>query len=253
MTRIALSGFVMTGRPLLMIIPTRSRPEAVDKVMNAWQDTGAFQVAEPLWVWDVDDPKADKYLDRLTPWGHLLRCRSIPKWQPMVTKLNRAALDHARYSPEFRHIGFAGDDHLPRTAGWAQDMVGALDAMGTGIAYPDDGYQGERLASSWVMSADIVRRLGRMVPAPVEHLYCDNSIMDLGRAVGRLQYLPGVLVEHMHPVAGKAETDEQYETVNGRRQYANDRAAYRQWRTRGGLQADALLINELLRGARDDG
>lgn len=239
-----------SARPLLIVIPTRSRPEAVDQVMNAWQDTGAFQVAEPLWVYDADDPKAPKYLDRFDRWATMIRARSIPRWRPMVEKLNSAAVYHARYF-ERPYIGFAGDDHLPRTHGWAQDMVAALNFMGTGIVYPNDGYQGEKLATSWAMTADIVQVLDRMVPAPVEHLYCDNSIMDLGRAVGRLRYLPDHLVEHMHPVAGKAEGDEQYERVNSRDQYRKDRPAYKRWRSQGGLQADARAVAELLKGATD--
>lgn len=240
-----------SARPLLVIIPTRGRPEAVDKVMNAWQDTGAFQVAEPLWLWDADDPRAGGYMDRLIHWAPMLRERRISAWMPMVHKLDLLAAEYAR-DGNHRHIGFAGDDHLPRTHGWAQDMAWALDWMGTGIVYPDDGYQHERLASSWAMTADIVRALGRMVPAPVEHLYCDNSIMDLGQAIGRLQYLPDVLVEHMHPVAGKVETDEQYERVNGREQYAKDRPAYKAWRNRGGLQQCAEIVNRMcLKGDTD--
>lgn len=241
-----------SARPLLIIIPTRSRPEAVHRVMNAWQDTGAFQVAEPLFVYDRDDPRGPDYDAAFRGWERVIRERSVPRWMPMVHKLDRAAFDHAAYFGR-RHIGFAGDDHLPRTAGWAQDMVAALDAMGTGIVYPDDGYKGEKLASSWAMSADIVRALGRMVPAPVEHLYCDNSIMDLGRAIGRLQYLPAILVEHMNPYAGgKAPMDEQYSRVNSRRQYAKDRPAYRHWRDRGGLQQCAEIVTRMcLKEAQD--
>jgi hypothetical protein len=237
----------VTDQPLLIIIPSRGRPEAVAKVVEAWSKTGAWQVAEPLFVIDLDDPRHTDYRRELVAHG-VAKCRTIPKWQPMVAKLDLAAIDHARYF-EHRHIGFAGDDHLPRTPGWAQDMVGTLDAMGTGIVYPDDGHKHERLASSWAMTADIIRALGRMVPAPVEHLYCDNSVMDLGRAVGRLTYLPGVLVEHMNPYCdGKAPTDEQYERVNGRDQYRKDRPAYKRWRQQGGLQRDARVVADLIKG-----
>lgn len=236
----------LTDMPLLVIIPSRSRPEAVAKVARAWDDTGAWQVAEPLFVIDADDPRYDAYGKALAE--RCLNQRSVPRWVPMVEKLNNAAFDHARYYGH-RHLAFMGDDHLPRTPGWAQDMIGALDMMGTGIVYPDDGYQHERLATSWAMTADIVRALGRMVPAPVEHLYCDNSIMDLGFAIGRLRYLPGILVEHMHPVAGKAERDEQYDRVNGRGQYSKDRSAYKRWVKFGGLCQAAEIVHRLTTGS----
>lgn len=231
--------------PLLVIIPSRSRPEAVGRIHDAWHDTGAWQVAEPFFVIDVDDPEFDRYQRELG--ARQMACRTVPRWQPMVRKLNRTAADHASDPLGPRpYLGFAGDDHIPRTIGWAQDYIGALETLGTGIVYPNDGYRGEELATTWAMTSDIVAKLGRMVPAAVEHLYCDNAVMDLGRAVGRLQYLPDVLIEHMHPAAGKATSDDQYRRVNGRRQYANDRAAYRAWRREGGLQADARAVYELL-------
>lgn len=236
----------MTDMPLVVIVPSRGRPEAVARVARAWDDTGAWQAAELRFVIDVDDPRFAEYERALSD----LRIRrlSIPQWLPLVPKLNDAAILYARHFG-FRYLAFAGDDHLPRTPGWAQDMTAALDAMGTGIVYPNDGYQGEKLASTWAMTRDIVHALGRMVPAPVDHLYCDNSVMDLGRAVGRLAYLPDILIEHMHPVARKAPTDEQYERVNGSDQYRKDRPAYKRWRSGGGLQRDARAVAALIEGS----
>jgi hypothetical protein len=237
---------------LLIIVPTRSRPESVAKVVEAWRDTGAFEdAAELLFVWDRDDPRAPEYIEAYDKiaWSevHRSRFRSIPEWKPLVPKLNSAALDYARDGEHFA-IGFAGDDHLPRTKGWARRYVEQLRDMGTGIVYCDDGYQHDNIPTQWAMTADIVGALGRMVPAPVDHLYCDNAIRDLGETAGCLAYLPDVLIEHMHPVAGKATTDEQYERVNGSEQYRNDRAAYRLWKRSGQLAADADVVRRLCIG-----
>jgi hypothetical protein len=234
---------------LLVIIPTRSRPEAIERVVQAWRETGAFQVAEPIFVWDHDDPRAPEYVeayDRIA-WSevHRSRFRSIPEWKPLVPKLNEVAAGYAERGEHFA-IGFAGDDHLPRTKDWARRYLNQLRGMGTGIVYCDDGYQGENIPTQWAMTADIVRALGRMVPAPVEHLYCDNAIQDLGKAADCIAYLSDVLIEHMHPVAGKAPSDEQYDRVNGRDQYRRDRVAYRQWKRSGALTADAGVIRMLM-------
>jgi hypothetical protein len=241
--------------PLLIIVPTRSRPQNVGKVVDAWLETAAFGAADLLFAIDFDDPAHDEYLDALQhaaraadSIGATIGCHSSPVHRPLVTKLNAVALLHAELEPSRLAIGFAGDDHLPRTAGWAQIFDDHLRRAGTGIVYGDDGYQGENLASSWVMTADIVRALGRMVPAPVDHLYCDNAIMDLGRAAQCLAYLPGVVIEHVHPVAGKTETDEQYERVNGREQYRRDRPAYRRWKRDGGLIDDVARVRALIKG-----
>jgi predicted O-methyltransferase YrrM len=92
-----------------------------------------------------------------------------------------------------------------------------------------------------------VRELGRMVPAPVEHMYCDNSMMDLFGAAGALRHLPEVRIEHMHPIIGKAETDEQYQRVNHRDQFAKDRAAYERWQGQQ-MKTDVLTVRSLRAG-----
>lgn len=238
---------------LLMIVPTRSRPQNVDPLIAAWLDTGGFLAADLMLVVDMDDPTFDAYClaaeranKLLARFGGTFILHCAPRHEQLVPKLNAAALDAAG---DYELLGFAGDDHLPRTSGWAQRFVELFGRnRSAGVAYPDDGYQHEKLASSWVMLADVVHALGRMVPAPVEHLYCDNSIMDVGREAGCLVYLPDVLIEHEHPVAGKRETDEQYERVNGREQYRRDRPAYKRWKRDGGLVTDAGIVRGVIDG-----
>lgn len=232
---------------LVVIVPTRSRPEAVSRVVDAWEATGAFdEGAELLFVVDEDDPAGvNEYRRQLgngrPPWVSAVYEWT---WRPLVPKLNRVAVSLAlgRYAPM---LGFAGDDHLPRTSGWVGRYLGELYSLGTGVVYCDDGYQHENIPTQWAMTADIVRALGRMVPGGVDHLYCDNVIRDLARAAGCLSYLPDVLIEHMHPVAGKAPSDEQYDRVNGTEQYRRDRTAYRAWARGGGLASDAAKIIKL--------
>lgn len=233
---------------LLTIVPSRGRPEAIHRVIQAWNATGAWADAELRFVVDVDDPAYARYAaefgqadlpdpDQRGP-VHLI---GADKWRPLVPKLNLAA---AAWVPEFFAVGFAGDDHLPRTPGWAGAYLAALRELGTGIVYGDDGLQGARLPTQWAMTSDIVRALGAMVPAPVEHLYCDNAVADLGATAGCLRYLPEVLVEHMHPLAGKAPSDAGYRRVNAPDQYARDGAAYQAWR-RDRLAADAAAVHRL--------
>ena len=240
----------MTAPRLMIIVPTRSRPGAVRRVIDAWAETDAFSDGAAVsFVIDIDDPEIDGYRDALSqvmPDG--VRVMTIPTWKPLVPKLNDAAGLYAEHYRDIFALGFAGDDHLPRTKGWAGRYVDTLAAAGSGIVYCDDGYQHDNLPTQWAMTADIVRALGVMVPAPVEHLYCDNAVRDLGRAAGRLTYLPDVLIEHMHPSAGKAPTDPQYDRVNSRRQFRGDRAAYRSWRDGGGLAVAARKIQTMVQG-----
>ena len=234
---------------LLVIVPTRGRPASARRVVEAWKATGAFEAAELVFAADLDDPSIEDYVGIPPDYASLpVTVHISPKWRPMVPKLNDVA---GLYARDYRHwvLGFAGDDHLPRTPGWAPTMLAALSEMGTGIAYGNDLLQGERLCTSWVMTSDIVRALGRMVPAPVDHMYCDNSVMDVGELAGCLRYLPDVVIEHCHPLAGKAEWDSGYARVNRAEQFQRDEAAYRQW-ANSQLAADAETVRAL-RGDRD--
>lgn len=229
---------------LMIVVPSRSRPQNVARLLDAWTATNAWDVAEMRIDVDADDPTIAGYHALELPEGARLALGH--RWRPLVWKLNRAARQeqHGYFA-----LGFMGDDHLPRTDEWAHRYLAELTEMWTGIVYGDDGYQHENTPTQWAMTSDIVRALdGKMVPAPVDHLYCDDAVRDLGKAAGCLRYLPDVLIEHMHPSAGKADRDDQYVRVNSRAQYATDRPRYREWhesQLRGGLGAQAEAIHAL--------
>lgn len=224
---------------LMVVIPSRGRPGNVARLMQAWRDTGAFEVASCRIDVDADDPEFRGYQALAEELPEGARIAIGHRWRSLVWKLNRAARQEQW---QWFALGFMGDDHLPRTDQWAQRYLAELASMGTGIVYGDDGYQHENTPTQWAMTADIVRALGgRMVSAPVEHLYCDDAVRDLGRQANCLRYLPDVMIEHMHPSAGKAERDPQYVRVNSRTQYALDKPAYLRWRAEA-LGGEALAI-----------
>lgn len=222
---------------LVVLVPTRSRPHLVPRMVDAWFKTGAFGVAELHFVIDQDDMSFDQYrrmFDRYPSVNYGIR----PEWQPMVPKLNYGAVLAAEHAT---NVAFMGDDHVPRTEMWAHKLIAAHLAHGPSIAYGRDGFQDKALPTWWSMSSSIIGKLGRMVPAPVQHLYCDNAVKMLGEEIERLVYLEDVLIEHMHPIAGKAKMDDQYVRVNRKQQYARDEAAFRGWMA-DGLDRDARLL-----------
>jgi len=240
---------------LAVIVPTRGRPGNIQKVIGAWDFTNAWDVADLVLAVDADDPEIRGYHDLAREHEHpdtgedLFRVIEYTAWLPMAAKLNATA---ARLAEEGRYfaLGFAGDDHQPQTINWAKRYLTVLHEMGSGMVYGDDGYQGRKLSTEWAVTADVVTALGgRMVPAPVEHMYSDNSIMDLFDAAGAVRHLPEVRIEHFNPYAGgKAPMDAQYQRVNSREQYRKDRLAYERWK-RAGLAADAATIRALRPGA----
>ncbi len=228
---------------LAVIVPSRGRPDNVRRLVDAWaltmSDSG--KVATHLWVVvDYDDPCREEYLQIEAPPGMRLDVREALPRRRLGPALNFAARDLACCFPM---VGFMGDDHLPRTRGWDLEIAGALRDLGSGIVYGNDLHQCERLPTAVFMSSDIIRTLGWMVPPDLVHLYIDDAWRELGEAMGRLRYLPDVVIEHLHPDAGKAPWDARYAEVNAPEVATADRAMFQAWRA-DGLPAAVAKLRE---------
>jgi hypothetical protein len=226
---------------LAVLVPTRSRPHNIQPIIEAWGLTGGFQVADLIFVIDRDDPKLQDYAAALQPYPQAQRMIKA-EWEPLVPKLNSVAVKAAE---EYNAVAFMGDDHLPRTLMWAHQLVEDHRMRDrAGIVYGRDGFQDQGLPTWWSVDSRVIKALGLMVPGGVQHLFCDNIIKALGEQADCLAYDPRILVEHMHPVVGKAPMDAQYERVNRMEQYIRDGAAFEAYRA-DGLQRDAILLADI--------
>jgi hypothetical protein len=130
-------------------------------------------------------------------------------------------------APSYRFVGFMGDDHLPRTEEWDQRIAHQLIRPGA-IVYGNDLFQGPHLPTAVFMDSLIVRTLGYMAPPALKHLFLDNTWLTWGQYLDTLTYMPDVIIEHMHPQAGKAEWDDGHARVNGSEMWDHDRE---EWNT----------------------
>jgi hypothetical protein len=220
---------------LTVIVPSRGRPESINRLTEAFEQTCTADTELVVCV-DNDDPRIDAYLEA----DGVHRIVTGPR-QRLVGWTNKIATDPESASYAF---GSIGDDHLPRTKGWDTQTLAALHQLGTGVAYPNDLFRGAELPTAAFLTADIVRTLGYMAPPTLTHLYCDNFWLDLGNSIG-IRYLPDVIVEHLHPFAGKAAVDASYVETNRPESYAADDAAYRLYR-RDSFAADVAKLRDLL-------
>lgn len=207
---------------LLIIVPSRGRPQNIAALHNAWEETSTGAAAL-LVAADDDDPTLQDYRNVCSDRGIEL---TVGPRLRMVPTLNTVALERA---PHHFALGFMGDDHRPRTLGWDAHYLAELRTLSTGYVYGNDLLAGERLPTQWAQTSDTVQVLGAMIPAPVRHLWADNQVWDLGHALGRITYLPDVIVEHMHPIAGKATEDAGYREVNADTASEADRQVYAHW------------------------
>ena len=119
-----------------------------------------------------------------------------------------------KYADKYETIFFLGDDHLVKTPSWDEYLTKAIAAKGYGLAYGNDLLQKQNLATAVMMSTNIIRAVGYMAPPKLVHLFMDNYWMILGQRLGTLWYFDNVIIEHLHPIAGKTSWDEQYMEVN---------------------------------------
>lgn len=219
---------------LVVIVPSRGRPANARRFRDAWQAT-----ADGCDLWfavDQTDPELIGYND-LAP--HLMFCQSDGMPAALNEVANRAIVSARPY------IGFCGDDHLPRTPHWDRHIIEALARLGTGIVYGNDLMQHGALPTAVFMTADIVAALGYMCPPRFRHLYLDNCWKAWGEGIGRIRYLPDVVIEHLHPQAGKSEWDDGYRRVNAGDVWAHDAQQWDLYRS-GQLFADLAKLRALL-------
>src|SRR5262245_16265098 len=223
---------------MLVIVPSRGRPHNVSALIDAWRETRAY--AQLLIVVDNDDDTLEQYqavMETAPDWVDM----QFTERKRLGPTLNKYAVKYAAY---YDVIGFMGDDHRPRTHAWDRRFAGAIAALGgVGVAYGNDLIQGANLPTAVWLSGCIVETLGYMVPPGMTHLYLDDFWKALGQRLQRLTYLNGVVIEHMHPVAGKSAWDEGYAEVNAGTMYENDGKVFHAY-LESTLQADADKIIE---------
>jgi hypothetical protein len=180
---------------------------------------------------DDDDPELDGYRSAVPT--HLYAGPRIG----LGASINEMAL---AWVDKADVIGFMGDDHRPRTLHWDVRVMEQIEREPLGVVYGNDLLQGRNLATQVFMGSELVRRLGFFNPPGIRHMYIDNFWMMLGTNLGTLTYLDDVWIEHMHPLAGKAQWDKGYREVNSDERYAADRAAFETY-------CRDHLLNDLMR------
>lgn len=207
---------------MIILVPTRGRPMNATALLASHEELSA--ASDLLFIIDANDPEHDQYHFEV---GAEL-CMTIEnQTRGMAYPINKAANAIAKQN-KYDFFAFLGDDHRPRTAEWDLQLMAAMQRQPS-MAYGNDLLQGKRLPTMIVMTSDIVKALGGMVPPNMKHLYLDNFWKKLGEDLGALTYLDDVIVEHMHPVAGKAEWDEGYKEVNAQEVYSFDALAYQNY------------------------
>jgi hypothetical protein len=220
---------------ILALCPSRGRPKAAAQTLASFKKTVRDPASRIVFVVDSDDPTLSEY-----PKRHTIVVRPLG---------SMGAALRAAQTPEVlgdaTSVGMIGDDNRFNTPGW--DVI--LDEWLTenvGMAYGDDGLQHERLPTAWWVSRKLVDAFP-LAPPMLSHLYMDNWWLSLAQGAHCVRYFPGIDIEHLHPLAGKAQTDAIYERSS---KFAReDRRAFERWQ-RQDRRRDVEKASRII-GARD--
>lgn len=202
---------------VLTICPSWQRGGGIDSFINAWGDTCSVDNTL-LIALDETDSTLGRYLNRVSDANSVLV--NVGPRMKMAPKVNRVFRDH----PDYDYYVFVGDDHRFRTPNWDEILI---ERNVRGVSYGDDLHQGEKLPTAFMLDGKVARALGYIFYPTLEHLYVDDYIKALGLRT-YLRYVPEVVIEHLHPHAGKAEMDSSYMQSNAAEQYQKDQSAFRQ-------------------------
>lgn len=184
-----------------ILVPTRSRPANVERLMRSAYETATLPPEFWFYV-DGDDPIFESVCLAIENHGgqYVVGDRIVlsEMWNHLVTEASHDVLMHC------------GDDIIFRTIAWDAHIVTEFERYPDGIVlvHGDDGYQHDRIATHGFYHRRWVETLGRLVPPYFSSDYNDLWNTEIADAIGRRVYLPHVLTEHMHPSAGKAELDQ---------------------------------------------
>ena len=207
----------MVESDLIVLIPTRGRPDNAVALEKAFVETNTK--AARFYIVDFNDETRSEYSWKL-PVESVIMIHN--ETGGMAYPLNYIA---RQFIGEFDNFAFMGDDHRPRTPNWDEKFVEEL-YTGSDIVYGNDLFQGSNLPTAVAMSGEIVEALRGMVPDTQRHLYLDNFWLKLGQDLGKIKYLPDVIIEHCHAFNGKAPMDENYARVNAPEVYSADKVAF---------------------------
>lgn len=189
-----------------LILPTRRRVSQLTRALDSLAATAADpRSLEVVLYVDSDDAES------LAVEFAALR----------VTKLvgnrgNMGAITRTCYqSCRGRYLMLANDDIVFRTPGWDAEVLARFRAFGddVGMVWGNDLCSGA--PTHPFISRTACELMGGICPAAYYREYIDTHLHDVFRRLarhghGRAVYLPCVVIEHLHPIAGKAAADEVY-------------------------------------------
>lgn len=189
----------------IWILPLRGRVAGTKRLLDSVQrfDSEARVVA----LLDADDPDLQELISVIGAVKLPLVSCVLPGRKSTQEKINHAYRHHpleATYGLLANDLELLEPDTLGRLERECPKM---------GLAYCDDGLQGETCATHPCVSGDLVRFLGWWAYPGCKHTHVDVVLMQMAAITGGLRYIEGLKMQHWHEHTREGSVDALFSQV----------------------------------------
>lgn len=214
----------------MWILTSLGRPDRIEELVASFAWGGHSDVHLTLYE---KDPKLKEYLDKVWPVGWRIEIVPMRGNGPTYNEMLRRYPDESCY-------GFLADDQILDS----DDMLRAMEltAGDWNIAYANDGHHGEALPTMPCLGGELVRAVGYLAPAGLQHWAIDTAWGEIGKKLGNLIYMDHLRYTHENPVWGTAPDDQTY--LRARMDSFGWQDILRAWMLGGEMKAAMARVNK---------
>jgi len=221
-------------KKIAILVPIRTRLKHLEEMVKTWKETTEGK-SQLIFGIDDDDTTYDEFMKQNPQFIYHIAPR-----RPTLQWLNVLAIE---YCEEYDYLCFFEDDLRFRTDKWETTVINALDGIGgIGIVYGEDQLNHDRIVGCPFITSNIVKRLGKMVPNSLNFLWADYYWKKLGDGIGRLKYIPEIVIEHLHHSTKKSDPDAVSANID-----AHGQIDYEIWNTLSSeIEEDINVVKQLI-------
>ena len=191
-----LSGHSMSEL-ISILCPTRGRPDFMERlVQSAWDTSSSSNLECIFYLDDDDEPSLEKSFQ-------IVECETV-----IGPRINLSQAWNKAYEKASGEIFFhAGDDLIFKTQNWDEMVRLQYRESKDKILFVggQDGFHApeKNFLTHGFLHRNWVETVGYFVPPYFSSDFNDTWLNELADMIGRKIYMKDLLIEHMHPLAGK--------------------------------------------------
>lgn len=187
-----------------IVLPVRDggtgRSERLKRCIESWLGHSEG-LSHAFIIVDSDEVEKYSFVDNYDP--EFVTKVVAPHGITLMQKINYWAIEIAE---QYKYVAFIGDDIVFRDR-WEKEFIDFLSQHKYALAYANDLHQGGKLATHPCITSNMIKAVGFFGCPAVQHNCFDNYWMNIVHNLGEIKYFPSIIMDHMHPHAGKANHD----------------------------------------------